>query len=77
VIERKRKTSKHGANRQISSAMGIMTEASIIEMLRLEEIEKENKRKMKAEELENRNKRKAERDLRIQENLDTKKSCQR
>jgi hypothetical protein len=27
--------------------------------------------------LENRNKRKAERDLRIQENLDTKKSCQR
>ncbi len=30
---------------------------------------------MKAEELENRNKRKAERDLRIQENLDTKKAA--
>ena len=56
----KKPRSKHGANRQISSAMGIMTEASIIEMLRGEEIEKENKQKIKAEELENRNKRKTE-----------------
>ena len=72
----KKLRSKHGAkNRQISSAMGIMKRASIIEMLRGEEIEKENKRKMKAEELENRNKRKAERDIRIQENLETKKAA--
>ena len=71
----KKPRSKNVANRLISSAMGIMTEASIIEMLRGDEIEKENKRIMKAEELENRNKRKAERDLRMQENLETKKAA--
>jgi hypothetical protein len=37
---------------RIIYAMGIMKEASIIEMLRGEEIEKENERKMKAEELD-------------------------
>jgi len=70
-----KKSKKKGASRQISSAMGNMTESSILEMLRAEEVEKEDKMKKKAEGLENRNKRKAEREIKQQESQETKKAA--
>jgi hypothetical protein len=60
------------SSRKVSSAMGIMTEIEIVQMLQKEENEKKDKLKQKEENIENKKKRKAEKDLEFQQTQEAK-----